>query len=151
MMCSRYLVGKDGKTTYERRRGRQCRIPVVCFGEYVWYRELSAGPSKNNFETAWKEGVWLGHSRQSNEAIIGVEEGVVRAFAIRRKPDEERWNEIAIRNAKGTPQRPDPKLPGLMIPVSATFDPPETASRESVPIDPWGSKGGDPQESHDHG
>ena len=35
MMCSRYLVGKDGRTAYERRRGRKCRIPVVAFGEKV--------------------------------------------------------------------------------------------------------------------
>ena len=38
MMCSRYLVGKDGSTAYERRRGRKCRSPVVAFGKKVWYK-----------------------------------------------------------------------------------------------------------------
>ena len=33
MICSRYVVGADGLTAYERRRGRKCRIPVVIFGE----------------------------------------------------------------------------------------------------------------------
>ena len=60
MASSRYVVGKDGKVAYERRRGRQCRSPVVCIGEYVWYRELSTGAPENEFETVWKEGVWLG-------------------------------------------------------------------------------------------
>ena len=29
MVASRYLVGKDGRTAYERRRGRPCRTPVA--------------------------------------------------------------------------------------------------------------------------
>ena len=40
MLCSRYLAGKDGLTAYERRRGKRCSIPVVTFGEKVWYEEL---------------------------------------------------------------------------------------------------------------
>mgnify|MGYP003317529204 CR=1 FL=1 len=43
MMCSRYLVGKDGLTAYERRRGRKCILPVVLFGEKVWYKECLGG------------------------------------------------------------------------------------------------------------
>ena len=37
MMVSRFLVGKDGLTAYEKKRGRKCRIPVVAFGEKVWW------------------------------------------------------------------------------------------------------------------
>ena len=33
MMVSSYMVGKDGRTSYERRRGRTCRAPVATFGE----------------------------------------------------------------------------------------------------------------------
>ena len=40
MLLSRYQVGLDGKTGYERRRGRACTIPAVCFGEKVWYKEV---------------------------------------------------------------------------------------------------------------
>ena len=40
MSCSRYLVGKDGRTAFERRRGRKCQVPVAEFGEKVWYKEL---------------------------------------------------------------------------------------------------------------
>ena len=35
MLYSRYAVGKDGRTPYERRRGRRCRVPAVSFGERV--------------------------------------------------------------------------------------------------------------------
>ena len=43
MICSRYLVGKDGRTAYERRRGRKCNLVVVPFGEVVWHREVRRG------------------------------------------------------------------------------------------------------------
>ena len=33
VLPSRYLVGKDGLTAYERRRGRTCKLHVVPFGE----------------------------------------------------------------------------------------------------------------------
>ena len=73
MMVSRFLVGKDGLTAYERRRGRKCRIPVVAFGEKVWYKEIRPGKERaNKLESEWREGLWLGHSRRSNEAIIGT-------------------------------------------------------------------------------
>ena len=48
MMVSRFLVGKDGLTAYERRRDRKCRIPVVAFGEKVWYKEIRSAP------TSWR-------------------------------------------------------------------------------------------------
>ena len=37
MLVSRYLVGKDGKTSYERRKARTCRLVCIPFGETVWY------------------------------------------------------------------------------------------------------------------
>ena len=40
MLVSRFLVGKDGRTAYERRTGRKCNVPVVPFGEKVWYKEI---------------------------------------------------------------------------------------------------------------
>ena len=39
MMHSRFMVGRDERTAYERRRGRKCRIPEVPCGEKVWVRD----------------------------------------------------------------------------------------------------------------
>ena len=114
MMVSRLLVGKDGLTAYERRRGRKCRIPVV---EKVWYKEIRPGKVRaNELESEWREGLWLGHSRRSNEAIIGTREGVVRAYAVKRMDEESRWDAKYLQEMKGTPQQPDPSRPGLAIP-----------------------------------
>ena len=53
---SRYGVGKDGRTAYERLRGRTCRAIVVPMGEKVWYKKIRIGTErKNKAETAWWE------------------------------------------------------------------------------------------------
>ena len=71
MMVSRFLVGKDGRIGYERRRGRRCLLGVVPFGETVWYKEIREGNSRTyKFESECEEGVWLGHTRSSNDVLI---------------------------------------------------------------------------------
>ena len=88
MTCSRYLVGKDGRTGFERRRGRTCRIPVVPFGECVWYRQIRRGKTQEDkLETEMREGVWLGHAMNANEALIGADNGFVRASDAERNPE----------------------------------------------------------------
>ena len=125
MLCSRHLVGKDGLTAYERRKGKRCQIPLVPFGEKVWYKELRASKErKEKFESEWREGVWLGHSRESNEAVIGTKDGAVRAYAIKRQDEDRRWDGELLKDLQGTPQQPDPGKPGLAIPIRIHFDPP---------------------------
>ena len=82
MLPSRFLVGKDGKTAYARRRGRPCTIPPERFGGKVWYKEFHGkGDKQSKMETDWQEGLWLGHARSSNEVLIGTRTGVARAWA----------------------------------------------------------------------
>ena len=128
MVCSRYLVGKDGKTAYERRKGRKCTDKVAAIGEKVWYRKVRHGKERvNQLEVEWEEGIWLGRARESNETIIGTADGVLRAYAIKRMDPDERWDGEAIKRLQGTPQQPDPSKPGVRIPVRVTFDPMEEA------------------------
>ncbi len=123
MNVSRFLVGKDGRTAYERRRGRQCKVPLALFGGNVWYKQLAEGKAKvDKFESEWREGIWLGHSRKSNETLVGTESGVVRAYAIRRQDEGSRWGGKMIQSLKGTPQQPDPNKPGTSVPIRISFD-----------------------------
>ena len=68
-------------------------------------------------------GVWLGHNRQSNEHLIGTVHGAVRAYSIRRMVEGRLWGADAIKNIKGTPQSPDPNMPGDHVPIKIRFDP----------------------------
>ena len=123
MFCSRLLIGKGGRTGIDRRRGRTCDIPVIPCGEVVEYLEIREHKEqKDKGVTELREGIWLGHARQSNETIIGTPEGVVRAYDVRRKAEGQRWNSDKIKNMRGTPQQPDPSKPGMMIPMKVRID-----------------------------
>ena len=93
MVLSRYHVGKDKKTAYERQTGKTCKNDVVPFGERVWFRQLrDHSDKKASMDTRWSEGVWRGHNRGSNESLIGTPKGVVKAWAVRRRIPAERWS-----------------------------------------------------------
>ena len=61
MLLSRYGKGKDGKTPYERQRGRKCELDLVPFGEIVLYRLPEVATDRHQaLEPRWEKGVWLG-------------------------------------------------------------------------------------------
>ena len=143
MNPSRFLVGKDGKTGIERRRGRKCKIPVVPFGEKVWYKKIREGKSQEDkMEIEWEEGLWLGHNRNSNEVLVGTKEGVVKAYALKRMEEDKRWDPELIKSMQGTPQQPDPTKASRSIPIRIKFDAADNVEPdESAPA----RKEGDPR------
>ena len=132
MLISRFSVGLDGRTAYERLRGRLCKVPVVPFGEYVIYKEMREGKArKSKIEVEDRDGVFLGHARNSNEVLIGTSSGVVRAYSMRRRAEGRRWNSQAITDMMGVPSRPDPGRPGIRIPIRVSRPSP-SASRPAL-------------------
>ena len=84
MSVSRFLFGKDGKTPYERQKGRKCDIGVVPFGETVLYCMQEVARDRHQaWEERWAKGVWLGHARCSSEILIGTDQGVVEVWAVK--------------------------------------------------------------------
>ena len=55
MVTSRYLVGKDGMTPQERKRGRRCKEPTASFGELVWYRPIEKYKDRHKMDTKWEK------------------------------------------------------------------------------------------------
>ena len=74
-LLRRCLVTSDGRTPYEKIKGRASRRPVAVFGEKVWYKP-SHGRSKT-LDYVFEEGIFLGVQDRSDEALIGVPHGVV--------------------------------------------------------------------------
>ena len=89
----RYAVGVDGKTNYQRRKGKKFGGTVVEFGEKILFlRAKSVGRDK--FDSRWEDGIWLGIREESGEHIIGTKDGVLKARTIRRRATkEERWGQ----------------------------------------------------------
>ena len=72
---------------------------------------------RGKLDSEWREGIWLGHTEKSNEVLVGTPEGVVRTWAVTRRPDEERWRSEKIESMRGTPSCPVPGRTGSDIPI----------------------------------
>ena len=97
VLINRFLVGRDGKTAYERSKGKKSKMMGLEFGERVhWKRKVAdAGREQRQalgkLDSLWSEGVYLGVKATTGEIIVGDAEGVWRTRTVRRMPWEERW------------------------------------------------------------
>ena len=90
VLLNRFEVGKDGKTAYERSKGRPSKTLGVEFGEAVLWKRKPVGGALGKFTCFWEDGVYLGVRASSGEMIIGDERGVWRTRTLQRRPLEDR-------------------------------------------------------------
>ena len=65
-LITRYHVGRDKKTAYERIRGKPCGKPMCQLGESVLYMPFdSPKTNENKCEPRMKEGIWLGTNERT--------------------------------------------------------------------------------------
>ena len=103
----------------------------------MWYRLLRVGENGvDKFDSEWRQGVWLGHTRSSNEHVIGTPDGVIRAYTVKRLDSQERWDSALLSKVRGTPQQPDPGKPGQRVPIRVNFDPPAAGAAPPQPPPP---------------
>ena len=99
---SRQKVHSDGKTSYEKLKGKKCSRSICEFGEKVLYMPLKpARETKDKLK--YEYGIFVGIIPKSNEMCISTQDGVVKARTIRRIPKEDRWCAEAVKGVKGTP------------------------------------------------
>ncbi|MDA8583663.1 hypothetical protein N9L68_05500, partial [bacterium] len=104
MSMPRFQKGRDGRTPYQRQRGRKCELEVIPFGDVVMYRMSEVASDRHHArEERWGKGVWLGHAQHTPEVIISTESGIVKAYAVRRLPRGQPWDGEMIGGIKGSP------------------------------------------------
>ena len=102
-LLNRLEVGKDGKTAYERVRGKRATVVGLEFGEKVLWRKRKADRMAK-LRSRWSYGVFVGIRRKSGEMWVAAENGeVVKTRAVRRLPVEERWTEECVDWVRHTP------------------------------------------------
>ena len=110
-------MGSDGKTAFERVRGRCAKSPGLEFGEKVLWRK---SPSQHGFQalqSVWADGVYLGYRWNSGEHVVGDGSGVWKTQTFQRRPYEERWNREVLEWIGGVPwhqREGDPDADGIM-------------------------------------
>ena len=57
-VVNRYEVGRDGKTPYERLRGKQSRLIGLEFGEKVNFGRTAVGAKMAKLDSLWSDGVF---------------------------------------------------------------------------------------------
>ena len=43
-------------------------------------------------EPRWAKGIWLGHARSTNAALVATSEGVIKVWGFRRLPEGQLWD-----------------------------------------------------------
>ena len=94
-LMNRLKAGEDGKTVYERVRGKQGSVVGVEFGEKVLYK-IQAGGKLQKINQRGEHGIFVGVRRRSNELLISRPDGIKAVRSIRRIPVEKRWGEDCL-------------------------------------------------------
>jgi len=103
---NRYTVGKDGRTPYERMKGKRYKGEMLEFGQKILHRY--PGKSEGgSMQHRWEEGIWLGKRTLSDEHIVASPSGkIMKARSVQPKPLSESWDVEAILAVRATPWSP---------------------------------------------
>ena len=107
-VLSKYLVGADGHTAYERLFGKQAREEGLEFGEQVLFRKRRAQDMNVVLDGRWEPGIWLGRRWGSGTHRVHAHGKVVDVRAVQRRPAPERWAAAELAAVRATPWRTDP-------------------------------------------
>ncbi|CAE7207180.1 RE2 [Symbiodinium natans] len=100
-LCTRYGIKHDGRTAYERLRGRTYKGEVVEFGEVVLFRISNQNLRK--LEDRWSCGVWLGKSLSNDEHFVATANGIQRCRSVRRRVEAKRFDPTFVLRMVGCP------------------------------------------------
>jgi hypothetical protein len=130
-LLSRIQKGADGRTAYERWKGKKYTRQMIEFGEEILAR--TAEKPSDKMEARWKNAVFLGMTERSSEYIVGSPDGCIKVRDAKRMGSEEdRWGSGMVMNMKGTPWKPDPGKDGT-YPPSKLFIPAESDNKTDIP------------------
>ena len=105
-LITHYQVTSDGKTPYERLRGRPYQGQVAEFAEVVHFMDPGKAADMPKWTT---DGTWAcgwEKSLASDEHHVGTSAGVRRCRSIWRRPEKQRWDRKMLTEMNGEPWNP---------------------------------------------
>ena len=120
MLINICLVGEDGRTPYERRKGRRFKKELPEFGECIRHLKPES-QGKDKAESRWENGVYAGIRAESGELFVMTDEGVIKVRSYCRKPEDERWDKAALEKAVGLPWEPTPGRGQIQVKSKVKF------------------------------
>ena len=111
-LLSRYQLGTGGKTPHKRLMGKQCKFPVIEFGEQVLAKPTRQKQTqrKVSLKSGWVEATFVGITSNSNEHVVVLPAGgpAIRVRKVKRRLVDDR-SLNAIEAVKSTVRHPNPK------------------------------------------
>ena len=98
---SKYLVGEDGKTSYEQLKGKPISRLAVEFGEKIHFKQSAKGQKEHKLHAKKNERHFL-------SSIVGIKDGVQRAVTIRKVGAHRRWDAAGLDTIRGLLWKRDP-------------------------------------------
>ena len=102
-----FLIGKDGRTAYERSKKKTYKVELLEFVSCVYFL-IPIEPQGGSMGPRWAEGVWLWKAGKGDAHIVCSKDG-----AIAKTKDVriclEPWNKTCLDWVRGTTQNPNPK------------------------------------------
>ena len=114
-LLTRFEVGRDGKTAYERLKGKSAKVQGMSFAGRIWWKRKRAGGPLGKLTCMWEDGVYLNVKATTAEVIVGNRNGVWLTRTVRRTPAEERWDRSNLEMVVAVPLRKnedDPMMDG---------------------------------------
>jgi hypothetical protein len=92
-MMNRMEVASDGKTPYERIKGKKAEVLGLEFGEKVLWK-YHVGKKMEKLNARWGHGIFVGVRAKSNELMVIDEETQELKYTrtARRVPESQRWD-----------------------------------------------------------
>ena len=113
-LMRRCKVHTDGRTSYERLKGRRARGTLTAFGEMVEWKPLHAD-GQQALDARCEDGCFLGVKDGSGEVIVGTSVGIVKCRDHLRKPGNVHYDESMLRSLPGSPIEPNPGSDDLRL------------------------------------
>ena len=103
-MMNRLEVAADGKTPYERVKGKRVEVLGLEFGEKVLWKH-HPGKKMEKMNARWGYGLFLGVKTKSGELIVvdGETKEIKYVRTVKRVPEEQRWGAGNLEWVTGVP------------------------------------------------
>ena len=109
-VVNRYLVMKDGTTSYERIKGRKFTDVMRVFAHPVLHR-VSGKVQGGVVSERWHEGMFVGKHFESGEDLVSMADGlVVRARSVEERPTNVPVTMELLNTITGAPWQPTSTL-----------------------------------------
>jgi hypothetical protein len=131
-VISKYMVGVDGKTAYERLYGRPVREEGLEFGETLHWRHRPTKDMNVVLDMRWSSGVWLGRKWGGIVHQVYANGKVHEIRGVQRQPRELRWQRESLEVLASTPWCREPAAPGELR-VLPPLAPPAAGAGRNVP------------------